>query len=72
MRRPDDVAAGAAVNGIGDEGAKDLAYALAPREGSDGTWHCNEALNTLDLNSAATCSLNPSSPLAAAAGPAFL
>ena len=70
MRRPDDVAAGAAGNSIGAEGAKALADALAPREGSDGTWHCNEALNTLDLTRAATCSPNPSPPLAAAAGPA--
>ena len=70
--RSDDVAAGAVANGIGDEGAKALADALAPREGSDGTRHCNEALNTLNLRGAATCSPNPSSPLAAAAGPTAL
>ena len=67
--RPDDVAAGAADNEIGAEGAKALADALAPREGSDSNWHCNEALTTLNLNGAATCSPNPSPPLAAAAGP---
>ena len=60
------------MNGIGAEGAKALADALAPWEGSDGTWHCNEALHTLNLAGAATCSLNPSLFLAAAAGPAPL
>ena len=33
--------------------------ALAPREGSDGTWHCNKTLNSLDLNSTVTCSCIP-------------
>ena len=48
--------AGAAVNGIGAEGAKALAGALAPRQNPDGTWTHNNALSTLDLRSA------PSSP----------
>eukprot|EP00873_Tetraselmis_striata_P044796 jgi/Tetstr1/465060/TSEL_009788.t1 len=40
---------GAADNGVGDEGAKALAEALAPQQGRDGTWHCNLALQTLTL-----------------------
>ena len=39
-----------------------MANALAPREGSDGTWHCNNALNTLNLGGAATFSPSSSPP----------
>ena len=49
-------ASGAAGNEIGDEGAKALADALAPRQNPDGTWTHNNALSTLNLTGA------PSSP----------
>ena len=45
-------ASGAADNKIGDEGAKALAGALAPRQNPDGTWTHNNALSRLDLSGA--------------------
>ena len=45
-------ASGAEGNGIGAEGAKALADALAPRQNPDGTWTHNNALSYLILFSA--------------------
>ena len=42
---------GAADNGIGADGAKALADALAPRQDANGNWHFNGALNNLNLYS---------------------
>ena len=41
---------GAPGNGIGADGAKALADALAPRQEANGKWQFNGALNTLDLH----------------------
>ena len=45
----DSAAPGSAVNNIGAEGAKALAFALEPRKNPDGTWAFNGALKMLDL-----------------------
>ena len=42
---------GDADNNIGVEGAKAIAAALEPRQGPDGSWHFNMALNELNLDS---------------------